>query len=59
VRRAEEGKPPLLCNSAFPDDAGTIQQILSRLDPAFDLAEPFIRIRDAITEARKMGAANR
>jgi len=38
------------------------EQILARLelvDTAVDLAEPFARIREAVTEARKTGAVNR
>jgi len=33
--------------------------MLHRIDSAFDLAEPFSRIREAIAEARKLGVASR
>jgi hypothetical protein len=33
--------------------------MLDRVDAALDLAEPFGRIREAMTEARKTGVASR
>jgi len=52
---AQGGHGPLLCHLRFPDDANLTRDLLSRLDAGFDLAEPFVRIREAIGEARKMG----
>jgi hypothetical protein len=49
----------MLVSSRFADDRGAISQLLERVDPAVDLAEPFGRIREAIAEARKMGVTNR
>lgn len=49
------GGGSLRCHPHFPDDAARIRDLLSRLDTGFDLAEPFVRIREAIGEARKMG----
>lgn len=43
----------------YPSDRDRILPILERIDPAVDLAEPFARIRDAVSEARKMGVTNR
>ena len=43
----------------FADDRDIITQMLERVDPAVDLAEPFARIREAVAEARKMGVTNR
>jgi hypothetical protein len=43
------------CHPCFPDDVARTRDMLSHLDGAFDLAEPFTRIREAIGEARKMG----
>ena len=43
----------------FEADAATVRGLLERLDAPFDLAEPFQRIREAIGEARKMGATGR
>ncbi|HEY7326244.1 MAG TPA: hypothetical protein VH592_01295 [Gemmataceae bacterium] len=46
---------PLLCHSRFPDDVAMTRELLNNLDAGFDLSEPFVRIREAISEARKMG----
>jgi hypothetical protein len=37
----------------------SVRSILDRLDAALDLAEPFVRIREAMGEARKMGVTSR
>jgi len=50
---AESGS--IRCHLRFPDDVLRTREMLSHLDGAFDLAEPFVRIREAIGEARKMG----
>ncbi|HEV3204339.1 MAG TPA: hypothetical protein VGY77_08150 [Gemmataceae bacterium] len=50
---------PVYCHSRFPNDAAFIHESLSRLDRMIDLTEPFTRIRDAISEARKMGIINK
>lgn len=52
---AQAGRGPLLCHPRFPDDVALTSELLSCLDAGFDLAEPFVRIREAIGEARKMG----
>jgi hypothetical protein len=49
------GQNSLLCHPRFPEDEARTRDLLSRLDAGFDLAEPFVRIREAIGEARKMG----
>ncbi len=49
----------LLFLSKFAADRAAITQLLERVDPAVDLAEPFTRIREAVSEARKMGVTNR
>jgi hypothetical protein len=49
-------KWPVLCHPRFPADAQAVLQLLDRLDGALDLAEPFARIREAMSEARKLGA---
>jgi hypothetical protein len=41
----------------FPADAARVRQLLDSL--GLDLAEPFARIREAIAEARKLGATTR
>jgi len=40
-------------------DETVVRGLLDRLDASLDLAEPFTRIREAMTEARKMGATSR
>jgi hypothetical protein len=55
VAPAESGQGPLLCHPRFPDDGPLARELLTRLDSTFDMAEPFARIREAISEARKMG----
>lgn len=49
----------LILPAKFASDRDLIEQMLERVDPAVDLAEPFARIREAVAEARKMGVTNR
>lgn len=55
------GKPqrPLLCHPRFPADTATVRQFLDDLDGRLDLVEPFVRIREAMSEARKLGVVSR
>jgi hypothetical protein len=46
---------PLLLPARFEADRAAVTDLLDRVDPAVDLAEPFARIREAVAEARKMG----
>jgi hypothetical protein len=50
---------PLLRHPRHPEDAAAVRDILCQLDGSLDLAEPFDRIREAIAEARKIGATSR
>lgn len=50
---------PLLCHPRHPEDAARIRDVLCQLDGSLDLAEPFGRIREALSEARKMGVTSR
>jgi hypothetical protein len=60
VAPAGGGRGPLLCHPRFASaDVPAARELLGRLDSAFDLAEPFGRIREAIAEARKLGVGNR
>jgi hypothetical protein len=59
VRPATEKQPALVGHARFPDDAQRIRDVLEQLDANLDLLEPFSRIREAITEARKMGVTGR
>ncbi len=45
----------LLAHPKFPGDVETIKTLLQQTEVS-DLAEPFGRVREALTEARKMGA---
>jgi hypothetical protein len=49
----------LFCHPEFPADKPAACKLLERLPDCIDLAEPFVRIREAIGEARRMGATNR
>jgi hypothetical protein len=55
VAPAQTDCGPLLCHPRFAEDAIQTRELLTHLDSAFDLGEPFTRIREAIGEARKMG----
>ena len=55
LRETEEKRPGVLSHAGYPQDKEAIEQLLERLDGRLDLNEPFLRIRDAIGEARKMG----
>jgi hypothetical protein len=48
----------LYCHLQFPDDAVALSELAEKIG-AIDLAEPFSRIREAMTEARKMGVTLR
>jgi hypothetical protein len=49
----------LICHARYPGDAETVRGLLATMEGTLDLMEPFARIREAITEARKMGVATR
>jgi hypothetical protein len=50
---------PLLLAARFAEDRATIAERLEQLDPAVDVTEPFARVREAMSEARKMGVTGR
>lgn len=51
---------PVRCHPRFRDaDNALLRELLERLDGALDLAEPFLRIREAMSEARKLGVVSR
>jgi hypothetical protein len=52
---AREGHGSLLCHQRFPDDVSAVKVLLEHLEGLVDPAEPFLRIREAMTEARKIG----
>jgi hypothetical protein len=59
VRPAQAGRGPVLCHPRYPGDAAKANEMLERLESGLDLAEPFVRIREAVAEARKMGVTGR
>ena len=59
VLPAASGRGPILAHPSFPADVGLVQQFLSSVQGLIDLSEPFVRIREAITEARKLGVTGR
>jgi hypothetical protein len=48
----------LHCHGQFPQDVELLRTVFQPL-ASFDWGEPFVRIREAIAEARKMGVAQR
>jgi len=50
---------PLLFDPRQGDDAQRIRQLWDKIDPGMDVSEPFARIREAMSEARKMGVTSR
>jgi hypothetical protein len=48
-----------ISHASFPEDAGLIRQLRERLGDVFDFAEPFVRVREAVAEARKLGVTSR
>jgi hypothetical protein len=56
VAPAANGRGTLCCHPRFAADVPAARDLLARLDSTFDLSEPFVRIREAVAEARKLGA---
>jgi hypothetical protein len=59
VRPADRQRGAILCHPQFLRDVPAVQALLDSLDPSLDLTEPFVRVREAIAEARKMGVTGR
>jgi hypothetical protein len=49
----------ILYPARYADDGPTIERLLNAVDSSVDLLEPFLRIRDAMSEARKTGGIAR
>ena len=58
-RTSGPGLPPVFHHAAYPADAVLLVPLLARLCETVDLAEPFCRVREAMTEARTIGATSR
>ena len=50
---------PLYYAARYAHDRERISELLERIDGGVDLSEPFVRIREAMVEARKMGVTQR
>ncbi|HLW65051.1 MAG TPA: hypothetical protein VKS79_06980 [Gemmataceae bacterium] len=59
VKPATNARPALVTFSRLSDDVPKIEAVLEQLGDHFDLLEPFSRVREAMTEARKMGVNSR
>jgi hypothetical protein len=59
VRAPTQERGAILCHPSHTADANLIRELLVRIDATMDLAEPFQRIREGMTEARRMGVAAR
>jgi hypothetical protein len=59
ILAASNGMPPAFCHSRFGGDQEIVSTLLNRLCECIELAEPFDRVREAVCEARKMGASIR
>jgi hypothetical protein len=57
--RPEGSKGAVLCHPHYLEDLPWLRETLADLETRLDFAEPFTRVRDAITEARKMGVTSR
>ena len=55
----KNGKGFLMCHAGFPGDVAAVTEMLADLEGHLDFTEPFTRIRDGVSEARKMGVGNR
>lgn len=58
---AEAGRSAfaLRCHPRFTEDALAVEEILKQVEVADNLREPFARIREALIEARRVGATSR
>jgi hypothetical protein len=54
-----EGQRTLVCHPRFTGDVAAVREILDKVEGTLDLADPFVRIREAVGEARRMGTASR
>ena len=55
----EAGTAQVRCHAHYPGDGLLANQVLEKVRGKIDLAEPFRRVREALSEARKMGVTNR
>jgi hypothetical protein len=55
VRAGSSSDGAVFTHPRHPEDVPAVRGLLDRLEGTLELAEPFVRIREAISEARKMG----
>jgi len=55
VRPTTKSNGAVFAHQRHPEDRPVTRELLRRLEGTLDLAEPLARIREAISEARKMG----
>ncbi len=55
IRPGSRSRGAIFAHAQFPQDGPVVREMLDRLEGTLDLAEPFLRIREAMSEARKMG----
>jgi hypothetical protein len=48
---------PMTLDARFASDQSSLMEMLDRIDSGMDVSEPFLRIREAMGEARKMGVS--
>jgi hypothetical protein len=53
---AGEGHGSIYCHPEYGSDMPGIQPLIDRLVASVDLAEPFLRIREAVAEARRLSS---
>jgi hypothetical protein len=51
LQPGDNNKPSLVRHHRYPEDEPPIRDMLDKLDPAFNLLEPFDRIHEAMAEA--------
>lgn len=59
VRDAGPGHGAILTHPDFADDVAIGQDLFHRVGAGLDVNEPFLRVREAVVEARKMGVSQR
>jgi hypothetical protein len=55
----QHSSAPIYYALRYSHDVDRIKEVLERIDGGVDLMEPFLRIREAMAEARKMGVTHR
>jgi len=59
IRQSGPSHGPILTHPEFAEDVSVCTELFRRIGTRLDAAEPFTRLREAIVEARKLGASYR